>query len=90
MRNVPVKNGKKCVFRVIRVCGTIRKAEEAAVRRAKEMIVRARRELGDQSDSMLDDMFEKDGQSRMDSTKDVLMVDGSDSDEDEEMSDGQG
>ena len=33
MSRVPVDNGKRCVFRVIRVSGTIRKAQEEAVRR---------------------------------------------------------
>lgn len=31
-------DGERCVFRVIRVSGTIRKVEEAAVRRARRMI----------------------------------------------------
>lgn len=89
MNSVPVKNGKNCVFRVVRVSGTIRKAEEEAIRRAKEMMAKARREAEDE-DSTLDNIFGKgDNNGEEDSTKDVLMVDGSDS-EDDYMSDGDG
>ncbi|PMD62836.1 uncharacterized protein K444DRAFT_511400, partial [Hyaloscypha bicolor E] len=42
MTSVPVKDGKNCVFRVVRVSGTIRKAEEEAIRRARELILKAR------------------------------------------------
>ncbi|KAI9930528.1 hypothetical protein ASPWEDRAFT_171155 [Aspergillus wentii DTO 134E9] len=52
MSSVPDMNGKNdggkrpgqrpCVFRVIRVSGTIRKAEEEAIRRARKEIVRAK------------------------------------------------
>ncbi|PQE10294.1 Rpp14 family protein [Rutstroemia sp. NJR-2017a WRK4] len=91
MNSVPVKNGKKCVFRVVRVSGTIRKAEEEAIRRARETILKARRELGEQSESTLEKMF---GSNNKDttttSTKEVIMVDRSDSEEDEELSDGNG
>lgn len=46
MNVVPVKDGKRCIFRVIRVSGTIRKAEEEAIRRAQEMIRKAKRQEG--------------------------------------------
>ncbi|KAI0459506.1 Rpp14 family protein [Xylaria acuta] len=42
MNSVPVKNGKPCVFRVVRVSGTIRKAEEEAIRRARKLIFEAK------------------------------------------------
>jgi ribonuclease P/MRP protein subunit POP5 len=42
INHVPVKNGKSCLFRVVRVSGTIRKAEEEAVRRAKSLILAAK------------------------------------------------
>jgi ribonuclease P/MRP protein subunit POP5 len=38
-----------CVIQVVRVSGTIRKAEEEAIRRARDAIHRARRETGDAS-----------------------------------------
>jgi ribonuclease P/MRP protein subunit POP5 len=38
--------GKKCVIRVVRVSGTVKKAEEEVVRRAKREIVRAQTMMG--------------------------------------------
>ncbi|PQE03823.1 hypothetical protein CJF30_00006527 [Rutstroemia sp. NJR-2017a BBW] len=65
--------------------------EEEAIRRARETILKARRELGEQSESTLEKMF---GSNNKDttttSTKEVIMVDRSDSEEDEELSDGNG
>jgi ribonuclease P/MRP protein subunit POP5 len=88
MNTVPVKNGKSCVFRVVRVSGTIRKAEEEAVRRARELILKARRDTGEQSGSTLDNIFGK-GDDHADTTENIIMVDREDSDEeDEELSDG--
>ncbi|KAI1430697.1 Rpp14 family protein [Xylaria sp. CBS 124048] len=42
MNSVPIKNGKPCVFRVVHVSGTIRKAEEEAVRRTRSLIFEAK------------------------------------------------
>ena len=85
MNNVPVKDGKNCVFRVVRVSGTIRKAEEEAIRTAREMILKARRELGEQSESMLDNLFGKEKDNTAEELmNDIMMVDKSDEDEDEE------
>ncbi len=81
MNTVPVKDGKKCVYRVVRVSGTIRKAEEEAIRRAREMMLRAKRELGDQSAATLESILGKAKDSRpvaVDS--EVLMLDASDDD----------
>jgi ribonuclease P/MRP protein subunit POP5 len=97
MTSVPVKDGegKNCVFRVVRVSGTIRKAEEEAIRRARELILKARREIGEKSNSTLDDIFggATEGNIRPENTKekDILMVDRSDSEEEnEDDSDGDG
>ena len=94
MTSVPVKDGKHCVFRVVRVSGTIRKAEEEAIRRARELILKARRETGEKSNSTLDGLFggsaEGISESERKNEKDMLMVDRSDSDEEEEDSDGDG
>ncbi|KAI9667643.1 MAG: hypothetical protein M1821_000460 [Bathelium mastoideum] len=38
-----------CVFRVVRVSGTVRKAEEEVIRRAREAMRRARREAGEEA-----------------------------------------
>jgi ribonuclease P/MRP protein subunit POP5 len=42
MNVVPVRNGKPCVFRVVHVSGTIRKAEEEVIRRARSLIFEAK------------------------------------------------
>lgn len=42
---IPAKNGKSCTFRVVRVSGTIRKIEEDAVRRAKQVMLAAQAEM---------------------------------------------
>jgi len=42
MDRVPCKDGQRCVFRVVRVSGTIRKAEEEAIRNAQRIYLRAR------------------------------------------------
>ncbi|KAI0478471.1 ribonuclease P/MRP protein subunit [Xylariaceae sp. FL0804] len=41
MNSVPVRNGKPCVFRVVHVSGTMRKTEEEAIRRARNLIFAA-------------------------------------------------
>ncbi|KAK6583910.1 hypothetical protein PZA11_003640 [Diplocarpon coronariae] len=78
MTCVPVNNGRNCVFRVVRVSGTIRKAEEEAIRRARELILRAQRDSEDKGESTLDGIFgptQTDG----DTPRDIIMVDRSDS-----------
>lgn len=72
------------MFQVVRVSGTIRKAEEEAIRRAREMILKARREIGEEGDSTLAALFGNKAEST--NEKDVLMVDRSDSED--ELSDG--
>ena len=95
MTQVPVKDGRNCVFRVVRVSGTIRKAEEEAIRRARELILKTRRHLGEKSDSVLDDLFgsaeaEKNAEAETTKEDDVLMVDRSDSEEGKDDSDADG
>lgn len=89
MTQIPVKDGRNCVFRVVRVSGTIRKAEEEAIRRARELILKTRQQLGEKRDSILDDIF---GSAEAETTKeeDVLIVDRSDSEEEKDDSDGDG
>ena len=89
MTRVPVKDGRMCVFQVVRVSGTIRKAEEEAIRRAREMISKARRAMEGQSDLTLQSIFGKDdSHAEKETANDILMVDRSDSEDDEELSDG--
>lgn len=85
MSAVPVKDGKKCVFRVVRVSGTLRLAEKEVIRRAREMILKAR-EMGEQGEATLDGIFGN-TQELATTEKDTLMVDRSDSEEDEEGDD---
>jgi ribonuclease P/MRP protein subunit POP5 len=90
MNTVPVKNGRSCVFRVVRVSGTIRKAEEEAIRKAREMIMRARRELGDRGDSTLANILGKEKELEQNNHDvDLMLVDKSDSGR-EGCSDGDG
>lgn len=77
MTQVPIKDGKNCVFQVVRVSGTIRKAEEEAIRRAREIILKARWEAEGRGDKTLESIFGKDDHAQ--TSKDVLMVDRSDS-----------
>ncbi|KAG6007628.1 hypothetical protein E4U21_005709 [Claviceps maximensis] len=42
MDHIPVKDGHACIFRVVRVSGTIRKVEEEAIRQARQLILAAR------------------------------------------------
>lgn len=42
MDHVPAKDGRPCIFRVVRVSGTIRKAEEEAIRQARRLILAAK------------------------------------------------
>ena len=51
MNQVPVRNGRPCIFRVVRVSGTMRKIEEEAVRRAKLLILAAKDEMASKNGS---------------------------------------
>ncbi len=57
MDRVPVKNGKPCIFRVVRVSGTIRKVEEEAIRRAKALFLAAKDEMAGKKSTALDTLF---------------------------------
>lgn len=65
MNCVPIKNGRPCVFRVVRVSGTIRKVEEEAVRRAKLLVLAAKDEMAGRSSlGALGALLRSDGPSR--------------------------
>lgn len=76
MNRVPVKNGKPCTFRVVRVSGTIRKVEEEAIRRARQMILIAKEHMAGKDSNALGALF---GNPR-DQMREVTMVDVHDSD----------
>ena len=65
MSRVPVAGGRPCVFRVVRVSGTVRKVEEEAVRRAKLLVLAARDEMaGKASSDALAALLRSDSQAR--------------------------
>ena len=57
MTQVPVKDGKPCIFSVVHVSGTIRKVEEEAIRRAKALILATRDEKAGKTSTALDALF---------------------------------
>ncbi|KAL2024039.1 hypothetical protein VTK56DRAFT_274 [Thermocarpiscus australiensis] len=65
MHRVPIRNGRPCVFRVVRVSGTVRKVEEEAVRRAKLLVLAAKDEMaGKSSSDALSALLRTDNQAR--------------------------
>ncbi|QPC78638.1 hypothetical protein HYE68_009390 [Fusarium pseudograminearum] len=78
MDHVPVKDGRSCIFRVVRVSGTIRKAEDEAIRQAKRLILAAQEETDPKSSfSSL-------------RNQDEMVLDINDASSDEEMDDADG
>lgn len=57
MDQVPVKNGRRCVFRVVKVSGTIRRVEEEAIRRAKQLMFAAQEQAAGRSSDALASLF---------------------------------
>ncbi|KAK5624949.1 hypothetical protein RRF57_000665 [Xylaria bambusicola] len=57
MNSVPIKNGKPCVYRVVHVSGTIRQAEEEAIRRARNLIFEAKGEQPTKAPDALSNIF---------------------------------
>ncbi|EOD43571.1 putative rpp14 pop5 family protein [Neofusicoccum parvum UCRNP2] len=66
---LPHPVNQDCVVQVVRVSGTIRKAEEEAIRRAKQAILQARRTAGDNVLSA-DALLSKSGGGSFDAAKD--------------------
>ncbi|KAF2459107.1 Rpp14/Pop5 family-domain-containing protein [Lineolata rhizophorae] len=92
MTTLPYPVSEACVLRVVRVSGTIRKAEEEAIRRARAAVLRARREAeegkgkgsgGDGSGGILE-MFREKGKGP---TRVESIVDGSNEEDDGEEED---
>lgn len=76
-----MNGGRPCIFRVVRVSGTIRKAEEEAVRQARKLILQAKEEQDSGGLSFLTTNQGKDtAMSRM-----ADLSDGADHYEDDEM-----
>lgn len=81
MDHVPVKDGRPCVFRVVRVSGTIRKAEEEAIRQARKLILAAKAEASPANDIL---------STLAPNEHDQLMLDVTDNSSDDDMIGGQG
>ncbi|KAF4975401.1 hypothetical protein FZEAL_7810 [Fusarium zealandicum] len=79
MNRVPVRDGRACIFRVVRVSGTIRKAEEEAIRQAKRLILAAKEETG--AKSSLTSTLQ---------SQDEMVLDITDDSSDEDMDDADG
>ena len=94
MRRVPVRDGRPCVFRVVRVSGTIVKVEEEAIRRARLLVLAAKDEMaGKSSAAALGALLRSDGgsQSRGGGSSSVdprVEEDDGEEDEDEMSEDG--
>ncbi|KAK4187098.1 ribonuclease P/MRP protein subunit POP5 [Podospora australis] len=88
MRSIPIKNGRPCIFRVVRVSGTIRKVEQEAIRRAKLLVLAAKEEMsGKNSTDALGALLRNDAQQ----TRSLVMRGNQDDDsgaEDGEVSEG--
>ncbi|KAK2754801.1 hypothetical protein FQN54_006694 [Arachnomyces sp. PD_36] len=56
----PVESPPDCVFRVVRVSGTMRKAEEEAIRRARREVLRMRKGGEEGGMAVLDELFGND------------------------------
>lgn len=54
---VPVRNGKPCTFRVVHVSGTIRKVEEEAIRRARNLCFAVRDGQSEKVEDPLGNLF---------------------------------
>lgn len=59
MDEIPISEGSPCVFRVVHVSGTIRKAEQEAVKRARQLILEARDDAAASSSAGLASLFGK-------------------------------
>ncbi|KAK3318639.1 Rpp14/Pop5 family-domain-containing protein [Apodospora peruviana] len=88
MNRLPMRDGRPCIFRVVRVSGTIRKVEEEAVRRAKLLILAAEEEMTTgtttTSAGALDALFRSDagGKDRHDRSLATLQTQEDDHDDD--------
>lgn len=76
---IPIRDGRSCIFRVVRVSGTIRKAEEEAIRQAKRLILAAKEDSGPATSSFTSALQKEDQM--------VLDVADDSSDDDEDMDD---
>ncbi|KAI1759659.1 Rpp14 family protein [Hypoxylon sp. FL1150] len=81
MNSIPIRNGDPCIFRVVHVSGTMRKAEEEAIRRARDLIFAAENDGKEKVSDPLGNIFGKSERPRRGGTRsDPLGVEDNDSD----------
>jgi len=73
MNRIPIPEGSSCIFRVVRVSGTIRKAEQEAVRRARQFILAAKEDAASGSSGSLVSLLGKPGKDGVDAMADEVM-----------------
>jgi len=90
MDRLPTKDGRRCIYRVVRVSGTIRKVEEEAIRRAKLLILAAKDEMaakksgsGGSASDALNALFRSGSDSKGSQTPTSLAVSVDDSDQED-------
>ena len=83
MDRVPVKDGRSCMFRVVRVSGTIRKIEEEAIRRAKALMLAAKDQQAQNQQASFLTLDEPTNQMVLDVDEDSDQSDQSDEDMDD-------
>lgn len=86
MDHVPVRDGKPCVFRVVHVSGTIRKIEEEAIRRARDMMLAVKDQAGAKNNGALAALLSEPKRTRQPATI-TAMSDVEDESSDEAMED---
>ncbi|KAK9422839.1 hypothetical protein SUNI508_00702 [Seiridium unicorne] len=88
MDHVPVRNGKLCTFRVVHVSGTMRKLEEEAIRRARNMMLAIKNQAAARGNSALAAIMNEGKRTRQAApTESSIDVEDDSGNEDEEMED---
>lgn len=57
MDRIPVRDGEPAIFRVVRVSGTMRKAQQECIRRARQIVLAVKDHETAQPDDALDSIF---------------------------------
>lgn len=86
MDHVPVRDGKLCTYRVVHVSGTIRKIEEEAIRRDRDLMFAVKSAAEGKNNSALAAIMGEGNRTRQQQS-DLDVVDVEDNSEDEEMAD---
>ncbi|KAH8681535.1 Rpp14 family [Xylariales sp. PMI_506] len=88
MDHVPVRDGKDCTFRVVRVSGTIRKAEEEAIRRTRDLMFALKDQKGAKKSAALSALLSDPKRTRQAAaSSNVALSDNNYESSDEEMED---